>query len=139
MAETGQKYVLEITLNGGTTYTKVGKLTSASLGRERETTETNNFDSPDWKESISTMRSWSIDGEALYVYDDAGQQAIESAYAQDDAAGFRITSAAGTVGVYEFTGDGFVTEASIEFETNEVVTYSLSVEGTGPLVRAAIA
>lgn len=138
MAQRGQDYALEISADG-VAYTKVGKLTSASLGRQRETTDTNNFDEPDWKESISTMRSWDIDGEALYVYDDAGQVVLEAAYESNEAYFFRLTEVAQTVGAFEFTGRGFVTDASLEFSTNEVVTYSVSVEGTGPLVRAAIA
>lgn len=137
MPELGQDYVLEASADGST-YTTVGKLQSLSLSRERGTVDTNNFDSPDWQESLSTMRSWSIDGEALYVYDDAGQAIIEAAYAANAAYYFKITSADGTVGVFEYSGQGFVTDASVEFETNEVVTYSLSVQGTGALTRAAI-
>jgi TP901-1 family phage major tail protein len=138
MAERGQDYILEIS-STGTAFTKVGKLTSLSLSRERDTTETNNFDSPDWAESISAMRSWSIDSDALYVYTDAGQAILEAAYASNDPHYFLITSAAGTVGTFEFQGQGYITEASLEFETNEVVAYSISVEGTGPLTRTAIA
>jgi len=85
------------------------------------------------------MRSWSIDAEALYVYDDAGQLAVEAAFASNDPVEVVLTSAEATAGAYEFAGTAFVTELELEFETNEVVGYSISMEGTGPLTRAVIA
>jgi len=109
-----------------------------SLSRERETTETNNFDSPNWTESISTMRNWSISAEALYVYTDAGQVAIEAAFASNTAVAVTLTSTAGTTGAFQFTGNAWVTSLELEFETNEVVSYSIDIEGTGELTRSAI-
>ncbi len=138
MPETGQKYILQIS-EDDSTYTPVGKMTSFGLTRSRETIETNNFDSPDDAEHIAGMKSWSMDGEALYVYDDTGQQLIETAFAQTATTYyFKLTSDAGTAGVYEFYGQGTITELEISGATNEVVTYTISIEGTGAVTREAI-
>lgn len=143
MAERGQDYILQGSDDGGTTWTPIGKLTSITLNRGRDTTETNNFDSPDDAESIATMRNWGISGGALYVYDDPGQEIVESARelsGAEDPYQWRLTPVDQTrTGVYQFTGSGHVTDATIEFETNEVVAYNLEVEGTGGLTRATIA
>jgi predicted secreted protein len=135
--ERGQDYIYQISADG-VSYTTVGKLVSIELGREKDTIETNNFDSPDDAESIAGMKSWSLDGEALYVYNDAGQVIVEAAFASVAPYYHKLTSRAGTVGVIQFTGQGHVTELSLSFETNEVVAYSYSVQGTGVLARAAI-
>lgn len=137
MAERGQDYVLKISADG-VTFTNIGKLTNLNLSRERETTETNNFDSPDWAESISTMRSWSISGEMQYIYDDAGQRLLSQAFASNDAYHVELTSTAGTVGVYEYSGEAFVTSDEIDLEMNEVAGRSIEFEGTGALTEAEI-
>ena len=131
--ERGQDYVVEI---GGT---RVGKLTSASLSRERDLIETNNFDSPDHAESIVGMASAELEMEALYVYDDAGQAAVEAAFAdRSTPAAVVLTSADDTAGVFEFSGNLWITSLELSFETNEVVTYSISGTFTGQLARTQI-
>jgi predicted secreted protein len=138
MAERGQDYILQASA-AGTEFTTIGRLTNVSLSREKETIETNNFDSPNDAESIAGMKSWSLSAEALYFYTNAGQILIEAAFASTAPYHFRLTSAAGTVGAFQFTGQGHVTSLELDFETNEVVPYSFEIEGTGILTRAAIA
>jgi predicted secreted protein len=133
----GQDLILEISA-AGSSFTTVGLLRSKSLTRALSTIETSNDDSPEWATSITGQRSWGISGGALYVYDDAGQVLIEAAYAANTAYTFRIKRRDGATGSIQWTGTGFVTQADLQASTNEVIQYSLSVTGTGPLVATAI-
>ena len=139
---TGQKFIIETSLDEGATFKKVGSMQTKQLSRTRQTIETSSDDNPNWSEKITGQRSWGISGEALYVYDNEGQQAIEAAYESDDPVLFRFTQIdqQGTpvVGSNQFTGQGLVTDASLQASTNEVVKYSLSIEGTGALTRSSV-
>ena len=139
---TGQRFILE-TSQDDAQYTKVGSMRSKQLQRSKAMIETSSDEDPGWSTTIAGQRSWSMSGETLYVYDNAGQEAIEAAYESDDPVHFRLTQIdqAGepVVGSNQFKGLAHVTEASLQASTNEVVTYSLSAQGTGPLVRTAVA
>jgi TP901-1 family phage major tail protein len=135
--ERGQDYILKISSNGSS-WTNVGKLTNVSLSREREVIDTANFDDADWASNIAGMRSWSITSEALYVFDDAGQVLVETAFATTTAYYYKIISDAGTATTYKFQGQGRITSLEMTFETNEVVAFSIEIEGTGELTRELV-
>jgi len=132
MPQLGQAYVLKV----GTT--TVGLLEGFSISDELDTTEINTFDNPDWAEHLGTMQSWSFDSDAVYSYEDSGQQALYAAKAGKVAVEVSITSANDTAGVYEWTGMGIVTSMSVEGEVNDAVKLSITIQGTGELTRAAI-
>jgi predicted secreted protein len=85
------------------------------------------------------MASAELSMETLYVYGDAGQAAIEAAFADnDDPAAVVLTSADDTAGVFEYAGNLWITELELQMEMNEVVKYSISGTFTGAVVRTAI-
>jgi TP901-1 family phage major tail protein len=131
----GQDLILSITPTGGGSKTPVGYMQSKELSRSADTVDTSNDDEPDWATSLLTQRSWGINGSALYVYDDPGQEAVEEAYENDDPATFHLEPRNPDGSDYKFEGQGHLTDASISAETNEAIEYSLEVEGTGPVTR----
>lgn len=137
IAEVGQKYILQIS-SDGSTYNDVGTMRSFGLTSSRGTTDVTSFDDASWAKGISALREWSVDSEAIYTYSDTAQQALWTALGSDTLYYFKLTSAADTVGVYEYSGQGWVTELTFEGETNEVTTLSVSIQGDGALTRAAI-
>lgn len=137
MAEKGQDYIVELTSDGGTTYEKIGFLRSKTLSRSKETIDTSSDEDPDWASSIPGMRSFNVENGGLYVYDDLGQQAVEAAYDSDDPVGLRLTN--NVAGAKQYAGDAHITQLDLEFATNEVVKYSVSWQGTGPVTASDVA
>lgn len=135
--------MVEISTDGGTTFTEVGYMTSWELSREFATIEANHFGDFANATSLIGQFSWSLSNEAFYVYDDAGQAAVEASVQAQKAAGatpptWRLTSRAGTVGAFEWTGTAWITSITMSGETDGIVSYNVDAEGTGDLTRAAI-
>ena len=118
----------------------IGYLRSKGLTRSTATIDTSSDNDPDNTSAIPGMKSFNFSGEALYVYDDTGQQAIETAYDAQDSDNLpwmRLTS--NTVGDNEFIGQVIITELDLApGSTNEVATYSISTEGVGAITKQAI-
>jgi predicted secreted protein len=138
MAERGQDYT--VTADG----TALGFLRTKELTRNLDTIDTSSDDNPDFASFIAGQRNWGLTGEALYVFDDAGQQIIEAAMVEldgtppsNDPIEFVFEPLSAETGQLTYTGNGFVTEATLEASTNEVVMYSLSIQGTGTLAATA--
>lgn len=131
----GQKWILSISVDG-VSYTPVGYMRSKNLQRTRQTIDASSDNDPDWTCVVSGQRSWSIDGEMIDVYDDAGQLLIQAAFASDDEYYFKFST--GVTGETEYLGTGLVTEDSIQSQTNQVVTRRLSVQGVGALTEQAV-
>lgn len=143
MAILGQKFILEVgapfvSPATAPTYVAVGGMNSFELSRERDTTDVNTFDNPDWREVIPTMKEWSISGDLYYAHADAGQRLLADAFASDEAYYFRLTRQDGLVGAYEFSGRGFVTNQTLEGEMNDPVSTPIEIIGTGTLTEAQI-
>lgn len=145
MPETGQSYVLEVAAPTAlgetlpTSFDQIGYTTSKGISRSRETIDASSDNNPDFTHVIPGMQSFTFDSEALFVYDDVGQDALESAFdsqGDDNFAWFRLTN--NITGADEFIGQVVITELSIEAATNEVVTYTISTEGVGPLTVQAV-
>ena len=141
--ERAQDFAVEISDDDGTTFVEVGYMTSWELAREFADIEANHFGDFANASSLIGMFSWSLSNEAFYVYGDAGQVIVEAQVAAQKVAGadpytWRLTSRAGTVGAYEWTGQAWITSRTMGGSTDEVVTYNIDVKGTGALTRAVL-
>ena len=137
MAERGQDYTLELSVDGVVAYAPVGLLTSISVTREKNTIEGNNFDTPGWTESTAGRKSWSISAGALHVFSDAGQALVKTAYASDDPYFWKLRKADDETGSEILIGEGHLTSLEQEYEDDERVTFSIDIEGTGALAQTA--
>lgn len=140
MPEKAQKYIVEHLEDdgaGGYIATKAGFLRSKSLTREKETIDSSSDEDPDNATSVAGMKSFGFEFGALYVYDDVGQQKVEAAYDAELPERWRLTN--NVTGALAFDGLAHVTSLELTGSTNELLEYSISMEGTGALNKTTIA
>jgi TP901-1 family phage major tail protein len=120
----------------GTTYDKVGRMTSASLSISMETRDTSTKDSAGWRELLEGQKSWSLSGDGLVVY------SLTSADGFSDLFGFlnnrtklyvKFGSAASGEKVY--SGRAYLTSLDQEAGVEDNTTFSFSLEGDGALTE----
>ena len=124
----------------GVTYDIIGKTTSASLSVSMATRDTSTKDSAGWMEVLEGQKSWTLSGEGLVVYSNAGKSTADDLYtflANRTLTYVKFGSTA--TDEIAYTGTGFFTEFSNEAGVEENATFSFSFQGSGSLVQAAVA
>ena len=108
----------------------IGGQQGCSFNKETETTETKTKDSGAWKESEAIGLSWSIDCNGLVVVGDEGLDALEEAWENMQ----QIDVKYGSASRYK-TGKAIIKSLSENSPGNDNTTYSVSLEGVGPLTK----
>jgi TP901-1 family phage major tail protein len=90
-------------------------------------------DSDWWMTHLAGLRSWSISFDALYLEDDAAEQAIEDAYFDHTSLAIILTTPAGNT----YSGTCFLTSYSFEGPYSAESTASGTLQGSGELVTTA--
>ena len=105
---------------------------SVSIAFSQDTMDGTNADSDNWKDYLSSLRGWTVDAEALWIATDVAKKVLQTHY---------ITRIPPTVevivtlpGPVTYTGDAILTSFSYAGTYNDVVTFSVSLQGTGALV-----
>lgn len=101
-------------------------------------------DSNSWEESVTGRKSFTISTDGLADFDDvADATAVEqfSAYALEGTKiFFQFQRASSTSGdLLGWTGEAFIESFEISAASDELVTYSVSLKGTGALSQAVVA
>ena len=119
----------------------VGTAKAWSVDITGETVDTTNFASNGWKESVSTLKSWS--GTITVNFDggaDSGEAAIIAGLTSGSSVALVLqTGATGSGTAEKFSGSANVTSMPITNDVNGIIEVSFSFEGTGALTLAAIA
>lgn len=118
----------------------VGTAKAWSLDISGETVDTTTFASAGWKESLSTLKSWS--GSITVLFDggaDAGEAGLIAGLTAGSVVALEFVTAATGAGTAEkFSGNANVTSMPISNDVNGIIEVSFSFEGTGELTLAAI-
>lgn len=121
----------------GSTFTTIGKMTSASLSVSVETRDTTNKDSGAWNESLVGMKSWTLSGEGLVVYSNTGKATPDDVYTYlNDRTEIYIEFGSETADEIYYSGQGFITEFTNDSGFEDNATFSFSVQGNGALTQA---
>lgn len=128
MANTDAKRGLDIILTIDNKV--VGGQRNATLNREAETIDITNKVSGGWTENMTSVKSWSIEGDGIFVVDDAALDAIEQAFL--DGSWVQVKVADDTWG---YTGRGVITDFPIEANYDDAATYSITITGSGALTK----
>jgi len=118
----------------------VGTAKAWSIDLTNETVDTTNFASSGWKESVTTLKSWSG---TITVNFDGGADAGEALIIAGLVAGTEValvlnTSATGAGTAEKFSGNANITSLPITNDVNGIVEVSFAFEGTGALAIAAL-
>lgn len=84
-----------------------------------------------WKSSIGGMKEWSIDNDGLYVGDDESHKVLSTAFNNDELVCLKIINQKTETAL--FGGLAMISDYPIEAPYDDAVTYSITLEGNGPL------
>lgn len=111
----------------------VGGQRNASIEMSAETIDTTTKSSNGWGTKIPGLKSWTSSCDGVYFVDDAGYKAVMAAFTGGNSVQLEFTNGDGLVR----KGDAIITSISEEAGQDDVVAYTISFEGTGPLATAA--
>jgi len=109
--------------------TTLGGQQGATLNRSRETIETTHKGSGDWKEILPGKLEWSIEADGLIIVDDSAFKILEESFVSNSAVRIEFRTEHG----HRYIGTAHITDFPIEAGFEDMATYSLTFEGTGPL------
>lgn len=114
----------------------IGGQTGATLNREAETIDTTDKTSEGFSSAMPGIISWSIDADGFVVLGDEGFDLIEDAFLGREAltADIRVGADDNANG-RTYTGNVYIVDLPLEFAQDDAVTYSLTLEGVGELIR----
>ncbi|WP_035207726.1 phage major tail protein, TP901-1 family [Metabacillus indicus] len=124
---TGMKVKLYI--KDGVTGKVLAGQRNASLSRSAESMDATSKDSDGWKESIAGMKEYSIDADGAFVESDEAYKALETAFVNGENVDVYLEFPSGT----KYEGNCTITDFSLEAPYDDLVTYSISLQGNGAL------
>lgn len=109
----------------------VTELSNWKLDIDLDLKDKTNFASNGWKETISTLKSWSgsCDGTYNVVTDTNGQKAMQDGVLN----GTSISLGLWADGTHNYAGTAWIKKLSVEEPVDDVVKFSIDFEGTGAL------
>lgn len=103
----------------------------ASMSVSADTIDTTTAESNGWKEKDYGFKEWSISTDGLLIVDDLGFDAVEEALINGTILDIEVVR-----DKKKFTGKCLVTSLESDCPFDDMVSYSISLEGTGQLVKA---
>ena len=118
---------LDVLIKVGSTV--VGGQRNASLEMSAETIDTTVKSTGGWASKIPGIKSWTSSCDGVYFVDDAGLEAAQTAFMNGTAVSLEFTNSSGL----SYSGQAVITSMSVEAGQEDVVSYTISFEGTGAL------
>ena len=107
----------------------VGGQRNASLEMSAETIDTTVKTTGGWASKIPGMKSWTSSCDGVYFVDDAGLEAAQTAFMNGTAVSLEFSNSNGL----SYSGQAVITSMSVEAGQEDIVSYTISFEGTGAL------
>ena len=118
---------LDVLIKVGSTV--VGGQRNASLEMSAETIDTTVKTTGGWASKITGIKSWTSSCDGVYFVDDAGLEAAQTAFMSGTEVKLDFTNSSGLA----YSGQAVITSMSVEAGQEDVVSYTISFEGTGAL------
>ena len=107
----------------------VGGQRNASLEMSAETIDTTVKSTGGWAAKIPGIKSWTSSCDGVYFLDDTGLEAAQTAFMNGNAVQLEFSKAEGLA----YSGQAVITSMAVEAGQEDVVSYTISFEGTGAL------
>ena len=107
----------------------VGGQRNASLEMSAETIDTTVKSTGGWAAKIPGIKSWTSSCDGVYFLDDAGLSAAQTAFMSGTPVQLVFSNTDGLA----YSGQAVITSMSVEAGQEDVVSYTISFEGTGAL------
>ncbi|WP_214834420.1 phage major tail protein, TP901-1 family [Exiguobacterium sp. s152] len=82
-----------------------------------------------WNESLPGFKSYTIDADGAYVESDAAYEELETAFLNSENVDMYLEMPSGK----RYEGNCTITDFSLDLPYDDLVTYSISLQGNGPL------
>ncbi|EOR25018.1 antigen A [Niallia nealsonii AAU1] len=128
----GKDILLSIWDTTGSTLLAVAGQQGLTINRDKDTIEVTSKDSEGWKQFLVGFKEWSIDNDGVYVRDHASHKKLKDLFDGDDPFLIKVTNQKAKTDM--FGGLALLTSYPIEAPYDDAVTYTISLQGTGPLV-----
>lgn len=107
---------------------------SATINRSADSIDASSKDTEgNWKQSLQGMKEWSIDCDGVLVESDAALSVLEEKFLNSENVDVVVIMQSGT----KYKGSAAITDFPIDLPYDDVVTYSISLQGSGPLTKTA--
>ena len=110
----------------------VGGQRNASLEMSAETIDTTVKTTGGWASKIPGIKSWTSSCDGIYFLDDAGLEAAQTAFMNGTSVQLDFSKGEDLV----YSGQAVITSMSVEAGQEDIVSYTISFEGTGALTVA---
>ena len=110
----------------------VGGQRNASLEMSAETIDTTVKTTGGWAAKIPGIKSWTSSCDGVYFVDDAGLEAAQTAFMNGTAVSLEFSNSSGL----SYSGQAVITSMAVEAGQEDIVSYTISFEGTGALTVA---
>ena len=107
----------------------VGGQRNGSLEMSAETIDTTVKTTGGWAAKIPGIKSWTSSCDGVYFVDDAGLEAAQAAFMNGTEVKLDFSNSSGLA----YSGQAVITSMSVEAGQEDVVSYTISFEGTGAL------
>lgn len=105
---------------------------NATLNRSAETLDATSKDTTGyWKENLQGFKEWSVDCDGVLVESDAAYEILETKFLNSENVDVVIEMGSGTT----YKGNAVITDFPIDMPYDDLVTYSLSLMGSGSLTK----
>ena len=121
---------LDVLIKVGSTV--VGGQRNASLEMSAETIDTTVKTTGGWAAKIPGIKSWTSSCDGVYFVDDAGLEAAQTAFMNGTAVSLEFSNSNGL----SYSGQAVITSMAVEAGQEDIVSYTISFEGTGALTVA---
>jgi TP901-1 family phage major tail protein len=137
----GTDLVLKVqAVNGAADEYKLMHCTTCSLSINSDTIDVSTKDSEGWKDLLGGQKSFSLSGDGFMDFASTGSTTDPDELLQNlfDRDAVTFTFALDVQSGYKLTGSGFITSVEISGGTEDAPTYSVSIDGSGPLTKTAV-
>lgn len=130
----GVDVLLKIKKDSG--YIALGGQKGCSLSRSASTIDVSDKNSQGWSESIVGLKTWAVECEGFVVLGDEALTLIHEAFSNRETLELEIrVGKSSEAKGYSYTGKVVITDFPEEFNQDDAVTFSLSLQGASPLMR----
>ncbi|MCX2828364.1 phage major tail protein, TP901-1 family [Bacillus pseudomycoides] len=103
---------------------------NATLNRSAESIDATSKDTAGfWKESLQGFKEWSVDADGAFVESDEAYGLLEQAFIDSTNVVVYLQLPSGT----KYEGSCTITDFRLEMPYDDLVTYSISLQGSGAL------
>ena len=133
----GFKGQIFVSTDGGSSFNGIAEITEMSLNLTAELEDATSHDSAGWREFIEGLKTWSIDTETMYITASTTKDDLFAALVAGSELLVRFRPN-DTVGQDQFEGSVKVGEFTPSSPLADPGSLSVTLQGSGPLVKTTI-